>query len=216
MTNKPKLTDRQIEVLDFIRTFKEREGFSPTFREIGAELGITSTNGVKDHLLALERKGVLTFSAGTARSIVLPDQTEERSPSPAEFAPPAPRPQTEQSLIPSATETTATAAVTYLLDRIQVDPELRYHMLGTEAMERLIAVEATATGRSIEDVRFSRERDLQPFHRRRSARCLDDQARVYLLESELHLIVEQQDIKVLPGSQLARALDIEPEDSSDV
>ena len=48
-----RITHRQAEVLDFI----ERMPIPPTLREIGAELGIASTNGVNDHLRALERKG---------------------------------------------------------------------------------------------------------------------------------------------------------------
>ncbi|MCA9522077.1 MAG: transcriptional repressor LexA, partial [Myxococcales bacterium] len=34
-------------------------GYPPTIREIGAHMGIGSTNGVSDHLKALERKGYL-------------------------------------------------------------------------------------------------------------------------------------------------------------
>jgi repressor LexA len=54
------LTKRQRAVLDFIwRTLREN-GYPPTLREIGEELGIRSTNGVNDHLKALERKGYLS------------------------------------------------------------------------------------------------------------------------------------------------------------
>lgn len=53
------LTKRQRAVLDYIwRTIREN-GYPPTLREIGEELGIRSTNGVNDHLKALERKGYL-------------------------------------------------------------------------------------------------------------------------------------------------------------
>lgn len=54
-----KLTDRQREVLDFITHCIEERGFPPTMREIGEQMGIRSTNGVNDHLKALERKGYL-------------------------------------------------------------------------------------------------------------------------------------------------------------
>jgi len=46
-------------VLDFIRQSIADRGYPPTLREIGAKMGIRSTNGVNDHLRALERKGYL-------------------------------------------------------------------------------------------------------------------------------------------------------------
>jgi repressor LexA len=53
------LTDRQREILDFItRSIRDR-GYPPTLREIGLHFGIKSTNGVNDHLRALEKKGHL-------------------------------------------------------------------------------------------------------------------------------------------------------------
>ena len=51
-----KLTDRQRAVLEFISESISDRGFPPTLREIGNRLGIRSTNGVNDHLRALERK----------------------------------------------------------------------------------------------------------------------------------------------------------------
>jgi len=53
------LTHRQQMVLDFIRESIADRGYPPTLREIGARMGIRSTNGVNDHLRALERKGYL-------------------------------------------------------------------------------------------------------------------------------------------------------------
>lgn len=52
-------TAKQAAILQFIRDFITREGMPPTLREIGANFGIRSTNGVNDHLRALERKGLL-------------------------------------------------------------------------------------------------------------------------------------------------------------
>jgi len=46
-------------VLDYIRESITDRGYPPTLREIGARMGIRSTNGVNDHLRALERKGYL-------------------------------------------------------------------------------------------------------------------------------------------------------------
>jgi repressor LexA len=56
---KEPLTARQKLVLDFISRSIERRGYPPTLREIGEHMGIRSTNGVNDHLKALEKKGYL-------------------------------------------------------------------------------------------------------------------------------------------------------------
>ena len=53
------LTDRQREILDFITASITERGYPPTLREIGEHFGIRSTNGVNDHLKALEKKGHL-------------------------------------------------------------------------------------------------------------------------------------------------------------
>jgi len=53
------LTARQQQVLDFINYSISERGYPPTLREIGRHLKIRSTNGVNDHLKALERKGFL-------------------------------------------------------------------------------------------------------------------------------------------------------------
>ncbi len=57
--DQPKLTKRQKQVLDIIKQSIQERGYPPTLREIGAFMGIKSTNGVNDHLRALERKGYL-------------------------------------------------------------------------------------------------------------------------------------------------------------
>lgn len=53
------LTRRQEMVLEFITNSINDRGYPPTLREIGSHMGIRSTNGVNDHLRALERKGYL-------------------------------------------------------------------------------------------------------------------------------------------------------------
>ena len=71
-----KLTDRQRAVLEFISESISDRGFPPTLREIGNRLGIRSTNGVNDHLRALERKGYLTredMKSRTLRLVRSPD-----------------------------------------------------------------------------------------------------------------------------------------------
>ncbi len=53
------MTDKQREILDFITASIQKHGYPPTLREIGGHFGIRSTNGVNDHLRALEKKGYL-------------------------------------------------------------------------------------------------------------------------------------------------------------
>jgi repressor LexA len=63
------LTDRQQQVLSYIRQSIHDRGYPPTLREIGAHMGIRSTNGVNDHLRALERKGYLTREDMKSRAL---------------------------------------------------------------------------------------------------------------------------------------------------
>jgi repressor LexA len=64
------LTDRQLEVLRFIARQIEDHGYPPTIREIGEALDIRSTNGVNDHLKALEKKGFLSRDPVKSRALI--------------------------------------------------------------------------------------------------------------------------------------------------
>ncbi|HEY0841113.1 MAG TPA: transcriptional repressor LexA [Vulgatibacter sp.] len=64
------LTDRQHAILQFIATHIAEQRFPPTIREIGLAMGIRSTNGVNDHLKALERKGYLERGEMKSRALV--------------------------------------------------------------------------------------------------------------------------------------------------
>jgi repressor LexA len=72
------LTQRQREILDFISASILERGFPPTLREIGEHFSIRSTNGVNDHLKALEKKGHLRREDLKSRAMrpVMPDGTE--------------------------------------------------------------------------------------------------------------------------------------------
>ncbi len=63
------LTERQRQILDFITKRIQDQGYPPTIREIGEEMGIKSTNGVNDHLKALERKGYLKREGLKSRAL---------------------------------------------------------------------------------------------------------------------------------------------------
>jgi repressor LexA len=82
------LTKRQEQTLDFIRRSIEERGYPPTLREIGEYMGIRSTNGVNDHLRALERKGYLRREDMKSRALKLVEDA----------APAAPR-QSEEELV---------------------------------------------------------------------------------------------------------------------
>lgn len=81
------LTKRQAQTLEFIRQSIEERGYPPTLREIGESMGIRSTNGVNDHLRALERKGYLRREDMKSRALRLVSQEPE--PAPASTAPSA-------------------------------------------------------------------------------------------------------------------------------
>ena len=68
-----KLTARQQQILDLIKSAIENTGFPPTRAEIAAELGFRSINAAEEHLQALARKGAITIAPGTSRGIRLCD-----------------------------------------------------------------------------------------------------------------------------------------------
>ena len=74
------LTKRQSQTLDFIRRSINERGYPPTLREIGEHMGIRSTNGVNDHLRALERKGYLRREDMKSRALKLVEAAETSTP----------------------------------------------------------------------------------------------------------------------------------------
>lgn len=63
------LSERQAQVLKYIQKSIDENGYPPTLREIGIHMGIRSTNGVNDHLRALERKGYLGREQTKSRAL---------------------------------------------------------------------------------------------------------------------------------------------------
>lgn len=67
------ITKRQREVYDFIYEFVQKNGYSPSFEEIGNGLGLSSLATVHKHISNLEKKGLLKRDYNRSRSIdVLP------------------------------------------------------------------------------------------------------------------------------------------------
>jgi repressor LexA len=71
MLTRPKLTDRQQQILDLIQSAIARTGAPPTRAEIATELGFKSANAAEEHLQALARKGAIELVSGTSRGIRL-------------------------------------------------------------------------------------------------------------------------------------------------
>lgn len=72
------LTQRQLSIYEFIRDNILYRGYGPTVREIAAEFGIKSPNGVVGHLNAIEKKGLIIRDKKKSRAIELtPEALEE-------------------------------------------------------------------------------------------------------------------------------------------
>ncbi|MBK7645708.1 MAG: transcriptional repressor LexA [Betaproteobacteria bacterium] len=69
-----KLTPRQQEILDFIKSTLEVLGAPPTRMEISSAFGFASPNAAEDHLKALAKKGAIVLEPGSARGIRLVEQ----------------------------------------------------------------------------------------------------------------------------------------------
>ena len=71
MSDTPKLTARQQQILQLVQHAIARTGAPPTRAEIAAQLGFKSANAAEEHLQALARKGVIELVSGTSRGIRL-------------------------------------------------------------------------------------------------------------------------------------------------
>ena len=74
-----KLTARQQQVMDVIKSSIEATGMPPTRADIARELGFKSANAAEEHLKALAKKGVIELVAGASRGIRLTEQLAYRS-----------------------------------------------------------------------------------------------------------------------------------------
>src|SRR5260370_19036860 len=63
------LTKRQKEVLDFLVSFQNKHGYSPSFEEMARSLKLTSLATVHKHITTLERKGFVRRGYNQTRSI---------------------------------------------------------------------------------------------------------------------------------------------------
>jgi repressor LexA len=63
------LTRRQKQVFDFLVSFINRNGYSPSFEEIGAGLELSSLATVHKHMQTLEKKGFIRRGYNQSRSV---------------------------------------------------------------------------------------------------------------------------------------------------
>lgn len=73
MDSRPPLSQRQRDTLAFIERFIATHGYPPSLREMAEALGIRSTNGVADHVRALEKKGYLERTESRSRALRVGD-----------------------------------------------------------------------------------------------------------------------------------------------
>lgn len=67
----PALTDRQREIVEFIKTFIAGHGYPPSIREIRDAVGVLSTSTVHLELSEIESAGVIRRAGGRSRAITL-------------------------------------------------------------------------------------------------------------------------------------------------
>lgn len=67
------MTKKQSAVLEFIKNFQETHEFSPSYREIGAGIGLSSVASVAEHVNNLVALGALKRVPNSARSLEIVD-----------------------------------------------------------------------------------------------------------------------------------------------
>lgn len=65
------LYKRQRQIVDFISQYVQKNGYSPTLKEIAQAIGVSSLATVHEHLAALERKKIIKKTDGQVRGIEL-------------------------------------------------------------------------------------------------------------------------------------------------
>ncbi|MDD2509941.1 MAG: transcriptional repressor LexA [Syntrophomonas sp.] len=70
MNNKLNLSERQKQILDFIKQSSREKGYPPSVREIGQAVGLKSSSTVHAHLVRLEEKGFLRRDPAKPRAII--------------------------------------------------------------------------------------------------------------------------------------------------
>jgi repressor LexA len=77
------LTERQRDILEFIRGFQKERGIAPTHREICDHFGFSSYGTVYKHLSLLEKKGLIRRDWNQKRGVELVNDERDTPPSPS-------------------------------------------------------------------------------------------------------------------------------------
>ena len=67
----PRTSDKAERIMDYVNQFIQENGYSPSVREIGAAVGLTSTASVSYHLQALQEKGLIQSPGAKRRKRAL-------------------------------------------------------------------------------------------------------------------------------------------------
>jgi repressor LexA len=73
-----KLTKRQQEIFDFIKSYSSQHGYPPTVRDIGKAIGLTSSSTVHAHLSNLEKLGLVRRDPTKPRALELLGQAAKK------------------------------------------------------------------------------------------------------------------------------------------
>ena len=74
------LTKRQREILNYLATYSEQNGYAPSFEEIAESFNYSSLATVHEHLSNLERKGYIKRAYNESRAIeILPSEATPRA-----------------------------------------------------------------------------------------------------------------------------------------
>lgn len=74
------LTPKQQQILEFIISFQDKNGFCPSVREIGQAVNLNSTSSVHNNLEKLEQKGYVRKDSSKSRSLEIlrrPDDADD-------------------------------------------------------------------------------------------------------------------------------------------
>jgi repressor LexA len=70
------LTERQTKILDYIRSVTKSRNYPPSVREIGENVGLSSSSTVHNHLNQLERRGLIKRDPSKSRTVQLVQDQE--------------------------------------------------------------------------------------------------------------------------------------------
>ncbi|MDA8228356.1 MAG: transcriptional repressor LexA [Desulfitobacterium hafniense] len=73
----PDLTERQIKIIEFIKSEIRQKGYPPSVREIGDAVGLMSSSTVHGHLQTLEEKGYIRRDPTKPRAIEILDSSSD-------------------------------------------------------------------------------------------------------------------------------------------